>query len=640
MDTVEKINKPYNSRIIDVYQKLIRDRYPDIDVEEILNYAEMEHYQVADQGHWFSQDQVDRFYEKLVQLTGNDRIAREAGQYAAFIQDGNIMRRYFLAMIGPSGAYDMVGKASTNFTRSSRFKARKLASNSVEIQVTPTPGVEEKPYQCENRAGMLEAISMIFNNKPPRLEHPECMFRGGKTCTYTISWEHSPMITLKKIRNYSILFSILVNAGLAVLFPILTVAIITPATVLGILIFSIIIKNRETREIKTSLRGIQSTTDELLKQINLNYNNTLIAHEIGQVINKHTTIEEVLKSVIQISEKRLDFDRGLILLANTEKTRLLFSSGFGYIDKYLNLLKETEFHLDKEESKGIFVISFKERRPFLINDLKEIKKDLSPRSLSFAKALGSKSFICCPIICDNESLGIFAVDNLHSQRPLVQSDMSLLQGIASVIGIAIKNARLLEAREKQFQSILKVLASSIDARDPLTSGHSEKVTKYALGICGEFGLSREYCEMIRIAALLHDYGKIGVPDHILKKNGKLTNREFSIIKTHAERTKTILDQVNFEGVYSAVPEIAGSHHERFDGDGYPEGLAGEQIPLGARIIAVADFFEAITARRHYRNPMSRDEAVKTLKKEGGDHLDSRIVEVFLCYLMKNGNGET
>ena len=215
--------------------------------------------------------------------------------------------------------------------------------------------------------------------------------------------------------------------------------------------------------------------------------------------------------------------------------------------------------------------------------------------------------------------------------------MSLLQGIASVIGIAIKNAQLLEAREKQFQSILKVLASSIDARDPLTSGHSEKVTEYALGICEEFALSREYCEMIRIAALLHDYGKIGVPDYILKKNGKLTSDEFNIIKTHAERTKSILDQVNFEGVYSAVPEIAGAHHERLDGNGYPEGLAGEQIPLGARILAVADFFEAITARRHYRNPMTRDNAIKTLKKEKGDHLDPRIVEVFLRYLRESSS---
>ena len=115
---------------------------------------------------------------------------------------------------------------------------------------------------------------------------------------------------------------------------------------------------------------------------------------------------------------------------------------------------------------------------------------------------------------------ILAVDNLRSKRPLVQSDLSLLMGIASVIGISIRNADLMEARQRQFDSILQVLAASIDARDPLTAGHSEKVTEYALGICGQLNLSSNYREMIRVASLLHDYGKIGVPDSILKKTGE------------------------------------------------------------------------------------------------------------------------
>ena len=118
-----------------------------------------------------------------------------------------------------------------------------------------------------------------------------------------------------------------------------------------------------------------------------------------------------------------------------------------------------------------------------------------------------------------------------------------------------------------------------------------------MGICDKLNLSSNYREMISVASLLHDYGKIGVPDSILKKPGRLTKEEYETVKTHAQKTQTILEQINFEGIFSQVPEVAGSHHEKMDGSGYPNGLKGEEIPLGARIIAVADFFEAIGWRR-------------------------------------------
>jgi HD-GYP domain-containing protein (c-di-GMP phosphodiesterase class II) len=231
------------------------------------------------------------------------------------------------------------------------------------------------------------------------------------------------------------------------------------------------------------------------------------------------------------------------------------------------------------------------------------------------------------------------VDNLKSKKPLVQSDMSLLIGIAAVLGISIRNADLLEATERQFRSILQALAASIDARDPMTSGHSEKVTEYALGICDELQLAKDYREMIRVAALLHDYGKIGVPDAILKKPGGLTEEEYEIVKTHAEKTRRILDQISFEGIFSQVPEVAGAHHEKVDGTGYPKGLKGDEIPLGARIIAVADFFEAITARRHYRDPMQLKRAFDRLHEETGRRFDPRIVEAFCRYYAKVHAGE-
>jgi HD-GYP domain-containing protein (c-di-GMP phosphodiesterase class II) len=394
----------------------------------------------------------------------------------------------------------------------------------------------------------------------------------------------------------------------------------------------------DIKELKTSMDNIKMSTDNLVKQIEVNYNNSQMINEIGQAISKPTHLEDVLTNVIKILNERLDYDRSLILLANQDKTRLEFGAGYGYTPQQLALLKKTAFHLDKSDQKGVFVVSFHSKQPFLINDFDDIEDTLSLRSLDLARKLGAKAFICCPIVFDTESLGVLAVDNIKSKRSLVQSDMSLITGIAPIIGISIRNARLLEARARQFSSTIQALAASIDARDTLTAGHSEKVTEYTLGISHELGMSQEFCEMIKVAALLHDYGKIGVPDAILKKRGALTDAEVKIIRTHAQKTREILEEIEFEGIFKQIPEAAGSHHEKIDGSGYPKGLKANEILLSAKIIAVADYFEAITSKRHYRDPMPTEQAFESLQEKSGIHFDKRLVQAFIRYYRKNQGG--
>jgi len=630
-----KIDTPlYNSRIVDNYIKLIKKQYPSVDIVRLLEAANMTPYEVADEGHWFTQNQINLFHDKLSNVTHNENIAREAGRNAASPEALGVLRNYVLGMISPSKVYELAGKAADKFTKSTNYVSRKIAYNKVEICVTPREGVQEQPFQCENRIGLFEAISMIFTKKLPHIDHPECVFRGGKTCRYIVTWEKTFSDVWKRIRNVIILLFFFISAVSVFISPIFTLSSLLPISVFIIFLLTSISDRTEKRELLKSLNYLRDLSDQMIENIEINYNNALMTNEIGLAISKYTRKEDILSNIIKISEKRLDYDRGIILLANADKSKLQFSAGFGYTPEQYKMINKTAFHLTNPESKGIFVVSYHEKRPFLINDINEIEETLSPRSLSFAKLLGAKSFVCCPIICDNEPLGILAVDNLTSKRPLIQSDISLLIGIASVLGISIRNAELIEARERQFRSILKTLAASIDARDPLTAGHSERVTKFALGICDEMDLTKDYRDMIQVAALLHDYGKIGVPDSLLKKPRRLTPEEFEVIKTHAEKTRVILEQVNFEGIFSQVPEIAGSHHEKIDGSGYPNGLSGEEIPLGAKIIAVADFFEAITAKRHYRNPMPIEKANRLLMAERGVHFEENIVDAFFRYYNK------
>jgi HD-GYP domain-containing protein (c-di-GMP phosphodiesterase class II) len=628
----------YSSRIINTYIKLIKKRYSYINLDELLKRSKMKSYQIEDEGHWFTQKQVDLFYENAKKLTRNNRIAREAGRYAASPEGMGIMRHFILGCVDPATAYLMLEKAVPNFTKSSIFKVKQVSSSAVEIIVEATGNSCEKQYQCENRIGYIEAVSLIFNNRLPKVEHLECMFNGGSVCRYVVSWKSSRSAFCKKVRNYGAfsMFIICTTAGF------IQPQIAIPLALCSLFIclsISLYAETLHKNEYRFALNSLMRSSDKLLNQFNVNYNNAMLANELGQSINKKLSVEGVANEVIQVVQKRLDYDRGIILMVDKQRKKLIYQAGFGYTAKQLKTLKETDFDLNNPNSKGIFVLCVLKKKPFLINNVNDIVKSLSFKSLEYLRLLQSTSFICCPLIYEGEALGIFAVDNVNNKRPLYQSDMSLLMGIAPEIGISIHNATLVESKERQFKSILKTLAASIDARDPLTAGHSERVTQYSLGICKEMNLPDKVCEIIKIAALLHDYGKIGISDSILKKEEALTPDEYREIQTHAEKTKKILEEINFEGIYRAVPDIAGSHHEKFDGSGYPNGLKGKEIPMGARIIAVADVFEAITAKRHYRNPMPENVAIGIIAHQSGKHFDKDIVQAFFSYYNKIKTGQ-
>ncbi len=621
----------YNSRIVDNYVKLIKKRYNHIDINALLKFAGMTSYEVADQGHWFSQYQINRFHEKLSQLTGNESIAREAGRFSASPESLGIYRQAVMAMVDPTRAYALIGKMASKMTRSSVFTSRALSHNKVEIEVNFRDNVQERPFQCENRIGFFESVTLAFSNRLPIIEHPECVFKGGNCCRYLISWEKTASGIIKRVRSVLLLVLSVITLATLIYDEHLAVKIMLPFTAIVTFLLSYCAASIENRELISTLSNLRNSTESLVDQININYNNSLLTNEIGLAVTKKTNTDEILSKVIEIFENRLDYDRGIVLLADEDRTVLNYRAGYGYSDELLALVKNINFRLDNLESRGVFVVSFRQQKPYLVNNIDDIEEDLSPRSREFARLTGAESFICCPIICDGESIGILAVDNIVGKRPLVQSDMSLLMGIASILGVSIRNAQLLKSKERQFRSILQVMADTIDARDPMTSGHSEKVTEYALGICEELGVSSEYRQMIQVAALLHDYGKIGVPDAILKKPGKLTPQEYKTVQKHVVHSQKILEQINFEGIFSEVPRVAGAHHEKVDGSGYPLGLKGDQIPLGAKIIAVADFFEAITSKRHYRNPMYTDQALRRLREKSRVHFDERVVGAFLAY---------
>jgi putative nucleotidyltransferase with HDIG domain len=631
----------YHSRVLDIFLKLLRSRYPAVDREQLLAYAGIHSYEVADQSHWFTQKQVDLFHEKLVQMTGNKNIALEAGRFSASPEVLGSIRQYVLGMLSPVSAYELINNTASNFTRSTTFTTTRLGPNEIEVVATPLEGVNEKPYQCENRRGLLESVAVLFNNTLPEVIHDECMFKGAKHCKYIVSWKMSRSFLLKQIRLWLTLGLTLFNLFCLVLLQLTatTLLLIFSASLVAVLAICLAAAVREKHEIIEYTVDTHNSLEKMFEQTKLNYVNAVMHNDISRVLSTCTSTPDVLANVSALLENRLDYDRGLILIANHDRSVLEARAWFGYTEQEAEFVEKLSFNLKRGVSQGMFIVSFKEKKSFLVNDIFEHQAKLSERSLDLARKMGARSFICCPIISHEESLGILAVDNKTTKRPLIQSDMSLLHVVAASIGSSLSNAELIESKVRQFNSLLQTLAASIDARDSMTSGHSAQVTEYAVGICRELGLSEEQTEVVRIAGLLHDYGKIGISDAILKKPSTLDPEEFEIIKSHAQKTHDILKEVNFEGIYQEVPIIAASHHEKLDGSGYPRGLKGDAIPFGARIIAVADYFEAITSQRHYRDPMPVAIALELLVSESGISFDPVIVHAFVHYYAKANLGD-
>lgn len=186
--------------------------------------------------------------------------------------------------------------------------------------------------------------------------------------------------------------------------------------------------------------------------------------------------------------------------------------------------------------------------------------------------------------------------------------------------------RVYQQQEEAYIGTVRSLVAALEAKDPYTRGHTERVASYAGIIAGRLGLNERETKQVEWASLLHDIGKVAVSDETLSRPGKLSTEEFCAVREHPRTAALILEEIEF---LSDIAPYVTAHHERIDGNGYPSGLSGDDIPLGARILAVADVFDAMTSSRSYRAALSFDEAIKELRDSAGDQLDPMCVEAFV-----------
>jgi HD-GYP domain-containing protein (c-di-GMP phosphodiesterase class II) len=267
------------------------------------------------------------------------------------------------------------------------------------------------------------------------------------------------------------------------------------------------------------------------------------------------------------------------------------------------------------------------------------------RSFDQINNFRTRSVLCIPIKSrSGETSGVLQVINKKGKERFDADDEFFLKGLAFQVAIALENSLLVDEILLSFTSSISTLSATVDAKHHFTAGHSERVKDYALLIAEEMNLHKDDIEPLKYATLLHDIGKIGIKDDVLMKSGAYTQEDWAEMKTHPAKTKAILDNFHFPRHLRQVPEIAYRHHEKIDGTGYPDGLTGNQIPLGTKIIAVADVFDALTSLRDYPKyafgqtldcePMPLPKVINLLNNQSGIQFEPQVVDALMKSLAK------
>jgi len=438
----ESNDKLYNSGPTRTFVQLIEKRYPNVNISELLKSCNLSRHEIDDENLWLTQKQINTFYENVLKATGNKNIAKEAGRYALQSEGlGNFY--FFLLALGSTSIhsstakiYELSSKFSKRLDRSADYESKKIGKNKVEIIATPKQGVKHEPFQCDNRYGNIEQVPELFGSKLLKIEHNECIKNNNKSCRYIVEWKETKVSFLKTWKIRLLFLLPLISIVSYYFYPQISIKYFIPVLVIGYIIFGWFVEYLEKKQFIEKFQQLEHLSikyDQLIDRTDINYDIAEIVREIGDIIGEKKEISKVLMEILQVIQKRLDFDKGMILLVNQGKDILKYRQGFGFSEDELNYLGNAEFFLTRPKSLNEAVVkSYNKKEPVVVNHLSELS--ILSIDNDIANAMASEAFICCPIIKERECIGILAVFHQKFKRELVQRDINLLMGIAPSIG--------------------------------------------------------------------------------------------------------------------------------------------------------------------------------------------------------------
>jgi putative nucleotidyltransferase with HDIG domain len=366
----------------------------------------------------------------------------------------------------------------------------------------------------------------------------------------------------------------------------------------------------------------------------------LALNAVATTLQKSITSEQQIYAAFHREVVALGLRGGISEL--DESGEMLFFKTIAYSNPIRKILSryekkartQAEGFSVRAEEVDVYWIVVHDGKPVFVPDTRTVSSQVVPRQLrSLVKPilsfLGSPPGIFAPLIYEGKVQGML---NMVGSK-LTEADVPTLQAFANQIAVALENARLItrlqnanRALENAYQKAMEGWVGALDLRDQETEGHSMRVAQAAGKLAEFMGMDEEGLDCLHIGALLHDIGKMSIPDSILFKPGPLTDTEWKIMQQHPENACAWLEALDY---LRPALDIPYAHHERWDGSGYPQGLTGKAIPLAARIFAVVDAWDAMLSDRPYRKALPAEEVIAQIKSESGSHFDPQVVAAFL-----------
>jgi HD-GYP domain-containing protein (c-di-GMP phosphodiesterase class II) len=344
--------------------------------------------------------------------------------------------------------------------------------------------------------------------------------------------------------------------------------------------------------------------------------------EFSRQLSSAEGMDAVIDRIVELSARTLGSPRATVWLQDAPGGEIYVHATYGYSELDRGRLQRMRFEHERAEPL------LREKEPFVVTDLQH-------EAITGAKEVGAgKPFAIAPLMLDGGRLGCVAVAPPESGE-FTERQLRLLAGVAHQSRLALTNAGNFDYLERTFLETVEALANALEANDEYTSSHARWITDLALKVGEELGLEGTSLKRLELGALFHDIGKIGIPETILSKPGPLTPEERRLVETHPELGERIIAPIDR---LEEVRPIVRHCHERYDGDGYPDRLSGEEIPIESRIILVCDAYHAMTTDRPYRKRLAAEEALRRLHEAAGTQFDPSVVEVCARVLASRGAG--
>jgi len=354
-----------------------------------------------------------------------------------------------------------------------------------------------------------------------------------------------------------------------------------------------------------------------LKRIEERVERLALLSQLSQILNSTLDEREVRRRAMEAATQLMKAEVGSLLLVDEPKQQIYFDVALGDREEEIK-------RIYLKMGEGIAGWVAQEGKPLIVN-----APEKDPR---FFKGVDertdfkTRNLISVPVKVKEKVIGVLEAINKKGGEEFNKEDLSLFTSLADQVAIALDNSRLYHELEEMFFQTAESLADAIEKRDPYTGGHTQRVTSYSLATAKYLPLGHLEKRWLKIASVLHDVGKIGIEDHILRKPERLNPEEFDLIKRHAQMGAEIIEHIR--QLKEIVPGVK-YHHEQINGKGYPEGLKGEAIPMIAKIVAVADTYDAMTTDRPYRRALSKETAIEELKRCSGTQFDQQVVNAFV-----------